>query len=353
MNKIRVTLIIGGRSAEHEISLRSSRSIIDAIDKTKYEVELIGIDKSGKWMTIDIDAFRKSSITALSPSTSSSIAESLSTVLTALSSADVIFPVLHGPYGEDGTIQGLFRLMNKAFVGPDVLGSAMGMDKVLSKRIAEYFKIDVAPYAVVYSKEEMTFAEAEKRFQTPLFVKPARAGSSVGVHKVTNQKEYSDAMNDAFEFDSKVLIEKAVVGREVECAVLGNRDVKASVAGEIIPKNQFYSYEAKYLDENGAELSAPAKITGDQTKELQQKAITIFRELDCEGLARVDFFLTKDGKFVFNEINTMPGFTSISMYPRLWQLSGTEFPQLIDKLITLAQERYNQQSKLKTNYENL
>jgi D-alanine-D-alanine ligase len=360
--KIRVGILFGGRSAEHEVSLQSAKNIIDAIDTNKYEVVLIGIDKKGRWYLNEESRF-------LVPTTESGLAtlpetgENLALVpgkqveqLVALSgeqkpgSLDVIFPVLHGPFGEDGTVQGLLKLANIAFVGAGVLGSAVGMDKDVMKRLLRDAGIPIARFLVVnrYSSKEIGFDDARDQLGLPLFIKPANLGSSVGIHKVKDREEFERALRDALNYDNKILIEECVRGREIECSVLGNENPVASVPGEILPRHEFYSYEAKYLDENGAALEIPAKLSPATSERIRQVAIKTFSVLCCEGMARVDFFLRNDEEIIVNEINTIPGFTRISMYPKLWEASGISYAELIDKLIELAIERFEHDKGLKT-----
>jgi D-alanine-D-alanine ligase len=360
--KIRVGILFGGRSAEHEVSLQSAKNIIDAIDTNKYEVVLIDIDKKGRWHLNEESRF-------LLPATKSGLptlpemGENLALVpgkqveqLVALSgeqtpgSLDVIFPVLHGPFGEDGTVQGLLKLANIAFVGAGVLGSAIGMDKDVMKRLLRDAGIPIARFLVMnrYSSKEIGFDDARDQLGLPLFIKPANLGSSVGIHKVKDREEFERAVRDALDYDNKILIEECIRGREIECSVLGNESPIASVPGEILPRHEFYSYEAKYLDENGAVLEIPAKLPPATSERIRQVAIKTFSVLCCEGMARVDFFLRNDEEIIVNEINTIPGFTRISMYPKLWEASGVSYSELIDKLIELAIERFEREKELKT-----
>ncbi len=363
--KIKVAILFGGKSAEHEVSLQSAKSVINAIDKNKYELQLIGIDKSGKWYLNDESHYLLNEnnpkliklnnsnveVTIIPTETSNQILNIRSGK--TIDSIDVVFPVLHGSFGEDGTIQGLLKLMNIPFVGCSVLGSSVGMDKDVAKRLWRDAGIAVAKWKCVTKNDlaALNFEEVKKELGLPLFVKPANAGSSVGVSKVTSEEEFYKALNEAFLFDRKVLIEESIKGREIEVAVLGNENPIASVPGEVIPQDSFYSYKAKYIDEKGALLSAPAQLSEAEMKNVQREAIKAFQSLCCEGLARVDFFLKENGEFILNEINTLPGFTSISMYPKLWQLSGINYPELIDRLISLAIERHSEENKLRTNYE--
>ena len=352
--KIRLALIFGGKSEEHEVSLVSARNIYQALDKKKYDVTLIGIDKTGRWLpfpaeallkysyesTISLDTYNKKSVVSLAPATSRIV---FSQGATKQKPFDVVFPVLHGPYGEDGSVQGLLKLMGVPFVGAGVLGSAVGMDKDVMKRLLRDAVLPIGRFEVVKSHESTpSFAKMKKLLGLPLFIKPANLGSSVGVSRVTNEKEYRAALKKAFQYDTKVLIEEYIEGREIECAVLGNDNPQASVPGEVITNkthHTFYSYEAKYLDESGAEIAIPAKLSQKQSKEVRQLAVRVFQILCCEGMGRVDFFLKSDGTFVVNEINTIPGFTNSSMYPKMWEVSGLSYQKLLDTLIQLALER--------------
>lgn len=365
MGKINVGILFGGRSAEHEVSLQSAQNVIEAIDREKYDITLIGIDKAGKWYLNDSSHFLLNSHDpkriALDKTDKSVVLvpgeESTQLINIADSgrsnNIDVVFPILHGPYGEDGTVQGLLKLTNIPFVGAGVLGSAIGMDKDVAKRLLRDARIPIAKFLVVYKweQESIGFTEVSSHLGLPLFIKPANAGSSVGVSKVRTEEEFNKALEEAFSFDTKILIEEFIEGREVECAVLGNNQPIASRIGEIIAQQDFYSYEAKYLDENGAILNIPAKISEETEKQIQQLAIQAFQVLCCEGMARVDFFLTKNNQVIVNEINTIPGFTKISMYPKLWEISGIPYRDLIDRLIQLALEKHAKEQKLKTSYD--
>jgi D-alanine-D-alanine ligase len=260
-----------------------------------------------------------------------------------------VFPVLHGPFGEDGTIQGLFKLHNVPFVGPSVLGSSVAMDKDMAKRLFKEAGLPIGKF-VSFSfseKNKIIFDEIKKVLGLPFFIKPANLGSSVGISKVKDEKEFKKALKLAFDYDTKIVIEEFIKGKEIECAVLGNENPQASTAGEIIPTHEFYSYEAKYLDNNGAKMKIPANISESLIKEFQDLSIRAFKVLGCEGIGRVDFFLTEDNKIFINEINTIPGFTSISMYPKLWEASGLSYAKLIDKVIKLAMDRHKKESRLR------
>ena len=325
--KIRVGLLFGGRSVEHEISLLSAKNVAQALDKKKYDVAFIKIDKQGA-------CFSKTEI------------------FKSIQSVDVIFPILHGTFGEDGTVQGLLKLANIPFVGSGVLGSAVCMDKDIMKRILRDAEIPISNFMIVhdFEKDKITFGDIQNKLGVPFFIKPANSGSSVGIHKVKEKKDFEKTLKDAFQYDRKVLIEEYIQGREIECAVLGNEAPIASAPGEIIPQHEFYSYEAKYLDEKGALLKVPADLSEDIVKKIQDLSIRSYKALCCEGMARVDFFL-RDEEVLVNELNTIPGFTKISMYPKMWEVSGISYSQLIDKLIQLALDRFKKEKKLKTSFK--
>lgn len=365
--KIRVGVLFGGKSAEHEVSLQSAKSIIDALDRDKYDVVMIGIDKQGHWILNDASKFLlqadnpkliklnnngSSTSLALMPGQTNEKLISVSGSQQA-GQIDVVFPVLHGPFGEDGTVQGLLKLANLPFVGAGVLGSAVGMDKDVMKRLMRDAGLPVSKFLVLHRRDKfgIKFDSVVDQLGLPIFIKPANLGSSVGVRKVKNEGEFVEAINHAFEFDNKILLEEYVPCREIECSVLGNEDPLASIAGEIVPRHEFYSYEAKYIDEKGATLKIPAELSEDQLKEVQRLAVETFKTLCCEGMARVDMFLRTDGKFFVNEINTIPGFTKISMYPKLWEATGVPYRELVDRLIQLAIERFEREQKLKTSRE--
>jgi D-alanine-D-alanine ligase len=360
--KINVGILFGGKSAEHEVSLQSAKNVFDAIDREKYTPILIGIDKTGHWLLNDESRFllnaddpkrislnQSSDSVVLAPQSGGSISNL--TDLKKEASIDVIFPILHGPFGEDGTVQGLLKLADIPFVGSGVLGSAVGMDKDVMKRLLRDAGIPMGRFLTLQSWEPIpAFSKARRILGLPLFVKPANMGSSVGISKVHNEKEYATAISNAFIYDTKIVLEEFIRGREIECSVLGNEAVVASLPGEVIPSHEFYSYDAKYLDEQGAVLNIPAKLPKRTVKQIQALAIKTFQVLCGEGLARVDFFLKEDGTILVNEINTMPGFTRISMYPKLWEAGGISYANLIDTLINLAIQRFNKEKKLKTSY---
>jgi len=357
--KLRVAVLFGGKSAEHEVSLQSARNVIEALDKDKYDIVPIGIDKEGRWLLAETSSYlldsgdpklirlnNSSTTVAVVPQSGGSLMELASRREAA--PIDVFFPVLHGPFGEDGSIQGLLKLANVPFVGSGVLGSAVSMDKDVVKRLFRDAGIPIADFVVVRPGDAVFFAAIVETLGCPVFVKPANLGSSVGVHKVGNEAELGPALADAFAYDTKVLIEQAIVGREIECSVLGNEAPIASVLGEIVPRHEFYSYEAKYIDEQGAGLEIPAKLDAGVAGRIREMAVEAFRVAGCEGMARVDFFLQPDGTAIANEINTIPGFTSISMYPKLWEASGIPQPELLDRLIELAIARFQRDARLKT-----
>ncbi len=367
MKKTNVAILFGGKSTEHEVSLQSAKNIVAALDRNIYDVTLIGIDKEGGWHLNSDSNFLLNSqdpkLIALNKNAPALVfdpAGEQNGFLCTTSNAsagkiDVIFPILHGPLGEDGAMQGILKLANIPFVGAGVLGSAIGMDKDVMKRLLRDADIPIARFAVVhkYEKETLDFKNTVAALGLPVFVKPANAGSSVGVSKVTSEKEFAEAVEEAFHFDNKILIEEAVVGREIECAVLGNEYPLASGVGEIITKHDFYSYKAKYIDENGALVKIPADIPTDVILRIQELAIKTFRVLCCDGLARVDFFLTKDNSVLVNEINTLPGFTNISMYPKLWEQCGVPYSELIHRLIQLALDKHAQEVGVKTSYDKI
>jgi D-alanine-D-alanine ligase len=371
--KLRVGILFGGKSGEHEISLRSARSILAAIDRKKYEVIELGITKEGRWLQGDAaQGLLGDGGTHAAASDSGLSMSGLSIAAAAAepgngTGLDVVFPVLHGTFGEDGTIQGLFELADIAYVGSGVLGSAAGMDKDAMKRMFVAAGLPLTPHVTLLRSEwtadpKRCIRTIEKSLAYPIFVKPANLGSSVGISKVKSRKDLAAAMDVAASFDRKIVIEQGVGGpgikpRELEVAVLGNDTPEASVVGEIVPAKEFYDYEAKY-ELNGADESVsiiPANLRAADAKRIRAMAVAAFRACDCAGLARVDFLMSpavpaKEGKarpaeIVLNEVNTMPGFTSISMYPKLWAASGMAYPKLIDRLIELALERHKEKQQ--------
>lgn len=391
MKKLRVGVLFGGRSGEHEVSLLSAASVVEALDKTKYEVVPIGITREGRWLTADhaerllhgkgpsAPGAQRRHLRAGDPEATPGFAllakgESImvppvpGTELQAFSSdalhrrvsdraidVDIVFPVLHGTFGEDGTIQGLLELADIAYVGAGVLGSAAGMDKAVMKELFRAAGLPIVKHVTVLRKQwedgpQRARRSIESALKYPIFVKPANLGSSVGISKVRERGELDAAMNEAAKFDRKLVVEQGVGGkkgraREIECSVLGNDEPQASVAGEIVPSAEFYDYAAKYVDE-GSQLLIPAKLTRAQQKQVQQLAVRAFLAVDCSGLARVDFLGDpRTGRIFVNEINTMPGFTSISMYPKLWAASGVPYPALLDRLVQLGLERHAEKKR--------
>jgi D-alanine-D-alanine ligase len=387
--KLKVGILFGGRSGEHEISLLSAASVFKAIDQDKYEVVPIGITKDGRWLTLaaaerlltgkpleqerqlragDPEATSAAAVlqngeaivvppephkpgTSMTPFQSNAPARRASD---RAINVDIIFPVLHGTFGEDGTIQGLLELADIPYVGAGVLGSAAGMDKDIMKSLFRAAGLPIVKHVTILRSEwesspKKTQKLIESKLRYPVFVKPANLGSSVGISKARDRKELGPAIEEAAKFDRKIVIEEGVgkkhKAREIECSVLGNDQPAASVPGEIVPSTEFYDYSAKYLDE-GSQLIIPAKLAKSETKKVQQLAVAAFCAVDCSGLARVDFLMDpKSRKIYLNEINTMPGFTSISMYPKLWTATGVTYPELIDRLIQLGLERHEEKKK--------
>ncbi len=350
-----IAVLFGGRSSEHEVSIRSAGYIYRSLNRSRYTVLPVYIDQQGRFFLLESVSDLPDTIqglTALSRTPLSFVPGDPMPVRTENGDAvsiDVMFPVLHGPNGEDGTVQGLFRLLGIPFVGCDVLGSALCMDKAMMKPVLAAAGIDSARYILVEQhNSSIDLKEVFRELGNTVFVKPSRQGSSVGVSRAENETQLKEALQEAFRFDSKVLIEEAIVGREIECAVLGNEQPEASLPGEILPKHTFYSYEAKYLDPDGAGLQIPAKLTPYDEKRVRETAIRTYRALDCEGLSRVDVFFTADGRILVNEVNTLPGFTEISMYPKMWEATGLPGTALMDRLIEAALNRHNRQSAFQT-----
>ncbi|OGI76306.1 D-alanine--D-alanine ligase A [Candidatus Nomurabacteria bacterium RIFCSPHIGHO2_02_FULL_42_19] len=315
--KLRIGILFGGKSAEHEVSLESAKNVISALNKKKYKVKPIKIGKDGQFNFNNLKNF------------------------------NVVFPVLHGPFGEDGSMQGLLKLAGIPYVGAGVLGSAVSMDKDVMKRLLRDAGIPIGKFITISNGKKINFKKIKKELGLPLFIKPANMGSSVGVSKVRNETEFKRALREAFKFDTKIVIEEFIDGGEIECAVLGNETPTASIPGEIIANQEFYSYDAKYIDHSSVS-EIPAKLDKNTIKKIQELAVKTFEVLNCEGMGRVDFFLKKNGEVLVNEINTIPGFTNISMYPKLWEASGIPLPKLLDILIDLAIARFKRESKLKT-----
>ena len=353
--KLKIAVIFGGRSGEHEVSLMSAKSVLGALDPKKYDVIQIGITHEGAWLSGEnvLTAFEngeteKLESVVLPPD------PSLITRHASFGSVDVIYPVLHGSYGEDGTLQGLLEMADVAYVGAGVVGSAVGMDKGIFKDVMVANGIPVVAGVLVLRSEiesdmNAVLEKAEK-FGYPLFVKPANMGSSVGVSKCDNRASLSEGLLEASQYDRRVLIEHGINAREIEIAVLGNDEPIASVPGEVEPSREFYSYESKYVDGTSG-LLIPAPLSEEKIAEMRRIAIQTYKAIDCAGMARVDFLLDKDdGKFYLNEVNTLPGFTEISMYPKLWTASGLTYPQLVDQLIELALERKADRDRIKRRF---
>lgn len=376
--KIRVGVIFGGRSGEHEVSLNSARSVMRALDPAKYEVVPIGIARDGRWFAGDVDALMpgagdsasgaaasrpatllpepsEAALMAVEPVTEGAGASSLS-VITEL---DVIFPVLHGPYGEDGTVQGLLELAGVPYVGAGVVGSAVGMDKAIFKQVMAANDIPVLPWVLCTRRQWLRDPEAmiervEAALPYPVFTKPANLGSSVGINKCDDRAELRAGLDEAARFDRRLVIEQGIdKARELEVSVLGNDEPVASIVGEVRPRREFYDYVAKYMAEPGSEdeseLIIPARLTPEQSGTVRELAVRAYKAIDCAGLGRVDLLLDEQsGRFYLNEINTIPGFTNISMYPKLWEASGISYSELLDRLIDLALDRYQEKSALET-----
>ena len=346
---MRVGILFGGRSAEHEVSVVSAQGVMAAIDRERFQVAPLGVTKDGAWLTPEetrdalaaIQSERLASVTA-SPAASGIRPQ----VLAALRELDVVFPLIHGTFGEDGSLQGLLEMLDLPYVGAGVAASAVGMDKALQQLILRQAGLPVPQSLAVtagrWQAEGSALArEVERQIGYPNFVKPANSGSSIGTSKVRSREDLADAMTEAFRYDRKVLVEQAIEGRQVECSVLGNDEPQASPLGEIVFTREFYDYVAKYADPS-TRLVIPAELPADQTRGLQDMAIAAYRALDCAGMARVDFFLSSDGRPYLNEINTIPGFTPVSMYPKLWEAAGLSYRDLITRLIELGLERYQQ-----------
>jgi len=365
--KIRVGVIFGGQSAEHEVSLVSATSIINALNPKKYEVIPIGIAPNGKWYSFPgvLDQMKSKNslkgkeeiIFSPDPTMRALIPIPGKKFSTSHLKIDVLFPVVHGTFGEDGSMQGLFELANIPYVGAGVLGSSVGMDKVLTKQLCEWQGIPVTPFFWFLKQEYIIDANAiyklvEKKVGYPCFVKPANSGSSVGISKAKNRKQLQSAILLAIKYDKKILVEQGIDdAREIEVSVLGNDDPVASVPGEIISSNEFYDYDAKYVD-GKSEAIVPAKLSSVVRRRIQDLAVRTFRAIDCSGMARVDFLVTKKTNRIYlNEINTIPGFTSISMYPKLWEASGIRYSKLLDRLIDLAFQRFDEKNALLRKYQ--
>ena len=357
MNKLRVAVLFGGRSGEHDVSLMSARSVLNALDPARYEVIQIGITQEGDWLTSPntLAAFEKNDVKNLEsvipptqPSRQSlyvTRATKLGDKLETLAGVDVFYPVLHGPFGEDGTLQGLLELADVAYVGAGVAGSSVGMDKGIFKDVMRANGIPIVDSILVLRSEiendiNAVIGKVEKMGAYPFFAKPANLGSSVGISKCNSRSDLGEGLMEAARYDRRVVIERGVGNvREVEVSVLGNEDPQTSVCGEVLPSREFYSYESKYVDGTSG-LIIPSQLPVEVTDRIREYAVRAYKAIDCAGMARADFFVDSDTNQIYlNELNTLPGFTSISMYPKLWQASGLTYPQLVDRLIELALER--------------
>lgn len=361
--KIKIGLLFGGRSGEHEVSLRSAAAVYRNLDRVKYDCELIGISKEGKWYLQDKINGKIPESLSLSTETGRKIdlvpAEGLS-VKGNLIDLDLVLPIIHGSFGEDGTLQGALEMVNLPYAGSGVLGSALGMDKAAVKKVWEQHNLPVVPYKVLSKREyeakgdflEILLDEAFTDFTPPLFIKPNSTGSSLGVRKVATREETYDALREAFRYDRNVLIEQGISGKEIECAVLGGNPPEVSVPGQILPKHEFYDYDAKYVDPDGAELLIPADLPADLGEEVRELAGRAFLAAEAEGFSRVDFFVERDsGRIYINEINTIPGFTSISMFPLLFQAGGKSFREIIDSIIEAAFKRAEEKREILYSYQ--
>jgi D-alanine-D-alanine ligase len=364
LKKLRVAVLFGGRSGEHDVSLMSARSVLGALDSQRYEVIQIGVTLDGNWLTgaNTLDAFEKkdfSSLSSVIPPTEPASRQSLSVVrstkmgdkLETLSGVDVFFPVLHGPFGEDGTMQGLFELADAAYVGAGVAGSSVGMDKGIFKDVMRANGIPIVESMLILRTEveadmNAVIAKIEKMGEYPFFAKPANLGSSVGISKCNSRSDLGEGLMEAARFDRRIIVEHGVQNaREIEVSVLGNEAPQASVCGEVLPSREFYSYESKYIDGTSG-LLIPAQLSTEVSDKIREYAVCAYQAIDCAGMARADFFIDgKTNRIYLNELNTIPGFTSISMYPKLWQASGLTYPQLVDRLIELALERKAQRDR--------
>ena len=358
-----ITILCGGQNSEHRISLLSASNIYAALDRDKYSVRIVGITPHGAWHELDASGAEAAwSNIGDAKQIALRIAADSPELLPAgidfgelLAATDVFFPVLHGPFGEDGTVQGLLQLLGAAFVGPDTLGSAIGMDKDVCKNLLRQAGVAVAPSRTVWA-HELAMLDSDAlvaELGLPLFVKPARQGSSIGISRAMSAAELTAALAEAAQFDTKIIVESAVIGRELECAVLGNNESRrASICGEVLPQgeHEWYDFAAKYIDADGAKTQIPADLTAAQQTAMQTLAVRVCAILQIEGMTRVDCFLTAGDELVVNEVNTIPGFTNISMYPKLWETSGLPYSELLDELIALAVARQRRQAALKSTY---
>lgn len=356
--KIRIGVIFGGRSGEHEVSLNSARSVMKALDPTRYEVVQIGITPNGQWLTGEamLALSAESGDAAATALVQSGSSETQISKLTAEDAIDVVFPVLHGTFGEDGTVQGLLELAGVPYVGAGVVGSAVGMDKAIFKQVMTANHIPVLPWQLVLKSHWQTrpqaiLAHLEETLTYPVFTKPANLGSSVGISKCRDRDELCSGLNEAARFDRRIIVEQGINARELEVSVLGNDDPIASIVGEVRPRRDFYDYVAKYVSDD-SELLIPAPISKELASQVRAMAVQAYQAIDCAGLGRVDMLLDKDSGAVYlNEINTIPGFTQISMYPKLWEATGLSYPELLDKLVALALERFEEKEQLTHRFE--
>jgi D-alanine-D-alanine ligase len=357
--KIRVGLVFGGRSGEHEVSLASAASVLQALDPEKYEAVPIGITRQGQWLIADSPEYLlKSEVTLELPDTTEALPDVTHHGIVRVNdrggidlhetAVDVIFPLLHGPFGEDGTVQGLLELADIPYVGSGVLASAVAMDKAMMKSVFSQAGLPSVPYRLVTAREWArrgdVVSSLESSLRYPVFVKPCNLGSSVGISKAHDRAELEDALDLACRYDRRIIVEQGIEAREVECSVLGNDDPLVSVPGEVVSRHEFYDYDAKYTD-GLADLIIPARLSAEQTRDVQELARRAFLAVDAAGLARVDFFVRRDdGAILVNELNTMPGFTATSMYPKLWEATGVPYAEVIDRLIRLAFDRHDENS---------
>ncbi len=355
-----VAILFGGKSTEHEVSVRSARNIVKALDINLYDALLIGISKTGEWILKSHDQLLSEDVVLSDEQMALTVVPGaqhnqvcLKKDLSSIGNVDVVFPIVHGTGGEDGTIQGLFKIINLPFVGPGVLGSSLCLDKEVTKRLLRDAGIKNSKFLSYLNseKDQIKFETVKNELGMPVYIKPPNLGSSVGISKVNNEEEFNQAIELAFQFDRKVLIEENIVGREIECAVRGNADVKASPTGEVLTigdEHKFYSYDAKYVDANGSVTVIPAEMSETDMNAIREVAIKTYQCLCCEGMARVDVFLKENGDVFVNEVNTIPGFTDISMYPKLWEATGLSYTDLITTLLNLAIDRFKEEEAMKT-----
>lgn len=347
MNKTHIGILFGGKSTEHKISIKSARNIFKKIDKKIFIVSMIRISTEGFWYLekksncalVEKNNYTKNIISIVLNSKFPFLVNNVPLKI------DVIFPILHGKYGEDGSIQGLLRVINLPFVGSDILSSAISMDKDITKKILQASNISIAPFFCL--KKKLYNKKTFNKIKFPVFIKPANQGSSIGISKAFNDKELHEAIEIAFDLDIKVIIENEIIGKEIECGILGNDNPKSSLCGEItLSNNSFYNYQSKYINNKYAKITIPAMILPEISKKIRKTALKVFKILDCKGMARVDFFLTPKNRIIVNEVNTLPGFTNISMYPKLWMASNLSYSDLIKQLIQFAIEYHNQKKLL-------